>query len=127
MEPDRKTLEIEVTAEHGERNSIFFTTLELPAIRGQIQDALQRLRTADQPEQHLDVSIRRCPLLPELIGIPLEAPTLWELNFFAMKPLEICHKASLKKTISLTFPFSRKKPCGKNTDAIFYTGVVRCR
>lgn len=85
MEPDRKTLEIEVTAEHGERNSIFFTTLELPAIRGQIQDALQRLRTADLPEQHLDVSIRRCPLLPELIGIPLEAPTLWELNFFAKR------------------------------------------
>ena len=85
MEPDRETLQIEVVAENADRSGVYFTVLDLPAMGGRIQDALQRLRSTATPERPFDVSIRESPKLPELAGITLIAPTLPELNFFARR------------------------------------------
>ena len=34
MEPDRETLQIEVVAENADRSGVYFTVLDLPAMRG---------------------------------------------------------------------------------------------
>lgn len=85
MEPDRKTLQLEVVAENADRSGVYFTVLDLPAMGGRMQDALQRLRTTENPERPLDVSIRESHKFPELTDIILIAPTLPELNFFARR------------------------------------------
>lgn len=85
MESDRKTLQIEVVTENADQSGVYFTVLDLPAMRGRIWDALQRLRATANPDRQLDISIRKCPLLPELTGIPVMASSLWELNFFAKR------------------------------------------
>lgn len=85
MEPDRETLQIEAVAENADRSGVYFTVLDLPAMGGRIQDALQRLRATANPDRSFDVSVRESPKLPELVDIPLLAPTLPELNFFARR------------------------------------------
>lgn len=85
MEPDRKTLQIEVVAENADRSGVYFTVLDLPAMRGRIQDALQRLRATENPVSPFNVSIRESPKLPELTGFTLIAHSLSELNFFARR------------------------------------------
>ena len=83
MEPDRETLQIEVVTENADRSGVYFTVLDLPAMGGRIQDALQRLRATENPAPSFNVSIRESPKLPELADTILIAPTLPELNFFA--------------------------------------------
>ena len=61
MESHRKTLQLEMVTENADGTGVYFAVTELPAMKGQIQDALQRLRTADQAERFRDVSIRECP------------------------------------------------------------------
>ena len=85
MEPDRETLQIEVVAENADRSGVYFTALDLPAMGGRIQDALQRLRATENPAPSFNVSIRESPKLPELADTILIAPTLPELNFFARR------------------------------------------
>lgn len=94
MESHRKTLQLEMVTENADGTGVYFAVTELPAMKGQIQDALQRLRTADQAERFRDVSIRECPLLPELTDVSVLAPTLKELNFFAQR-LETLPKEDL--------------------------------
>lgn len=64
MEPDRETLQIEVVAENADRSGVYFTVLDLPAMGGRIQDALQRLRSTATPERPFDVSIPGKPEAP---------------------------------------------------------------
>ena len=85
MESDRKTLQIEVVTENADQSGVYFTALDLPAMGGRIQDALQRLRATENPAPSFNVSIRESPKLPELADTILIAPTLPELNFFARR------------------------------------------
>lgn len=85
MEPDKKTLQIEVVTENADQSGVYFTVLDLPAMGGRIQDALQRLRATENPAPSFNVSIRESPKLPELADTILLAPTLPELNFFARR------------------------------------------
>ena len=85
MESDRKTLQIEVVTENADQSGVYFTALDLPAMGGRIQDALQRLRATENPAPSFNVSNRESPKLPELADTILIAPTLPELNFFARR------------------------------------------
>lgn len=85
MESNTKILQIEIVTENADHSGVYFTILDLPAMRGQIQDALQRLRATAYPDCPLDVSIREIPKFPELAGITLITPTLPELDFFARR------------------------------------------
>ena len=71
---------IELSAQSPSGN-LLYTTLELPATRGEITDAAHRLRNLPVSE----IVITDSDALPELADTRLEAPTVDELNFFASR------------------------------------------
>ena len=71
---------IELSAQSPSGN-LLYTTLELPATRGEITDAAHRLRNLPVSE----IVITDSDALPELADTRLDAPTVDELNFFASR------------------------------------------
>ena len=71
---------IELSAQSPSGN-LLYTTLELPATRGEITDAAHRLRNLPVSE----IVITGSDALPELADTRLDAPTVDELNFFASR------------------------------------------
>jgi hypothetical protein len=71
---------IELSAQSPSGN-LLYTTLELPAARGEITDAAHRLRNLPVSE----IVITGSDALPELADTRLDAPTVDELNFFASR------------------------------------------
>ena len=71
---------IELSAQSPSGN-LLYTTLELPATRGEITDAAHRLRNLPVSE----IVITGSDALPELVDTRLDAPTVDELNFFASR------------------------------------------
>ena len=71
---------IELSAQSPSGN-LLYTTLELPATRGEITDAAHRLRNLSVSE----IVITGSDALPELADTRLDAPTVDELNFFASR------------------------------------------
>ena len=71
---------IELSAQSPSGN-LLYTTLELPATRGESTDAAHRLRNLPVRE----IVITGSDALPELADTRLDAPTVDELNFFASR------------------------------------------
>ena len=74
----KTTIELSVQSPSG---NLLYTTLELPATRGEITDAAHRLRNLPVSE----IVITGSDALPELADTRLDAPTVDELNFFASR------------------------------------------
>ena len=74
----RTTIELSAQSPSG---NLLYTTLELPATRGEITDAAHRLRNLPVSE----IVITGSDALPELADTRLDAPTVDELNFFASR------------------------------------------
>lgn len=62
----------------------YSATLGMPAEDYEICDALQKVRSASRG-QGMEASIFACRAFPALTGLRLDAPTLDELNFFALR------------------------------------------
>lgn len=75
--------QIELSAE-GPSGGWHSATLGMPAEDYEICDALQKVRSASRG-QGMEASILECRAFPALTGLCLDAPTLDELNFFALR------------------------------------------
>lgn len=74
----KTTIELSAQTPSG---SLLYTTLELPATRGEIRDAAHRLRNLPVSE----IIVTESDALPHLVDTRLDAPTIDELNFFASR------------------------------------------
>lgn len=80
-----KQITIEMVNEYPGRDDFYYADLELPAEEYEIRDALQRARDFGQMDGYREISILNCDLLPALVGVRMDSPTLDELNFFAKR------------------------------------------
>ncbi len=80
-----KQMTIEMVMEYPGQEQYYYADLELPAMEYEIRDALQRARDFGQMDGYQEVSVLNCDLLPALVGVRLDSPTLDELNFFAKR------------------------------------------
>lgn len=80
-----KQMTIEMVTEYPGQEQYYYADLELPAMEYEIRDALQRARDFGQMDGYQEVSVLNCDLLPVLVGVRLDSPTLDELNFFAKR------------------------------------------
>ena len=80
-----KQITIEMVNEYPGRDGFYYADLELPAEEYEIRDALQRARDFGQMDGYREISILNCDLLPALVGVRMDSPTLDELNFFAKR------------------------------------------
>ena len=78
-----KTLKIELCNEKKLSNEHFYSSVWLPAKDYEIMDAYHKVRIVTEPNAGTDIRIESCSILPELVGIRLDSPTMYELNFFA--------------------------------------------
>ncbi len=80
-----KQMTIEMVNEYPGQEQYYYADLELPATEYEIRDALQRARDFGQMDGYQEVSVLNCNLLPALVGVRMDSPTLDELNFFAKR------------------------------------------
>lgn len=80
-----KQMTIEMVNEYPGQEQYYYADLELPAMEYEIRDALQRARDFGQTDGYREVSVLNCDLLPALVGVRLDSPTLDEMNFFAKR------------------------------------------
>lgn len=80
-----KQMTIEMVNEYPGQDQYYYADLELPAMEYEIRDALQRARDFGQTDGYREVSVLNCDLLPALVGVRLDSPTLDEMNFFAKR------------------------------------------
>lgn len=76
---------VELVNDRPNLDGYYYASLELPAEDYEIRDALQKLRAVGREDKYQDVSILGCGILPELMDVRLDSPTLDELNFFAKR------------------------------------------
>ena len=81
----KKQMTVELVNDRPDLDGYYYASLELPAEEHEIRDALQKLRAIGREDEYQDVSILNCGLLPELLDVRLDSPTLDELNFFAKR------------------------------------------
>ena len=81
----KKQMTVELVNERPGFDGYYYASLELPAEDYEMRDALQKLRAVDREDEYQDVSVLNCELLPELVDVRLDSPTLDELNFFAKR------------------------------------------
>ena len=80
-----KTIKIELCTEKKYGREHFYSSVWLPAKDYEIMDAYHKARITTEPDADVDIRIESCPLLPELVGIRLDCPTMDELNFLARR------------------------------------------
>ena len=80
-----KTIKIELCTEKKNSTEHFYSSVWLPAKDYGIMDAYHKVRITTEPDVDMDVRIKSCPLLSELVGIRLDSPTMEELNFLARR------------------------------------------
>ena len=80
---DKRVLTICLSTEN-HHGGYFYADLSLPAKGYEILDAYQKLRCSSRDDDPL-VSELRCEILPELSEVRLDAPTIKELDFFALR------------------------------------------
>lgn len=76
---------IEMVNEYPGRDGFYYADLSLPAEDYAVRDALQRSRDFGQMDGFREISVLNCELLPALVGIRMDSPTLDEWNFFAKR------------------------------------------
>ena len=76
---------VELVNDRPDLDGYYYASLELPAEEHEIRDALQKLRAVGREDEYQAVSVLNCELLPELVDVRLDSPTLDELNFFAKR------------------------------------------
>lgn len=106
-------MENKITVELSAENpvgSYFYAELDLPATKGELQDAVHKLRNID----YSDVTILNCIAIPELSDIRLDAPTIEELNFFAERVGEL----SEEEITALNGVFNYRKESGMYDDLL---------
>lgn len=85
MSYKRKIMSLDLSAEKPDARGYYYTELLLPAEDYEIRDAIQQLRAIGR-EDSVWISVFECSeLLPALVGVRLDSPTLDELNFFAKR------------------------------------------
>lgn len=85
MSYKRKIMSLDLSAERPDARGYYYTELLLPAEDYEIRDAIQQLRAIGR-EDSVWISVFECSeLLPALVGVRLDSPTLDELNFFAKR------------------------------------------
>lgn len=80
-----KTIRLELSADNRIFENRYHTVLDLPAKDYEIHDALQKIRAEDLPGHAVFISVLACHILPELMDMRLDAPTLEELNFLSAR------------------------------------------
>ena len=81
----KKTMKIEMAAGGCCWNEIFYAMLALPAMPHEIQDARHKLRITPGMDTNLRMEICSCEILPELVDVRLDSPSIEEMNFFAQR------------------------------------------
>ena len=80
-----KQMRIELASEYPGGGGYYYASLELPAEEYEIRDALQKIRAVGRENVSPEISVLECGLLPELLDVRLDSPTLDEMNFFAKR------------------------------------------
>lgn len=80
-----KQMRIELANEYPGGDGYYYASLELPAEEYEIRDALQKIRAVGRENVSPEISVLECGLLPELLDVRLDSPTLDEMNFFAKR------------------------------------------
>lgn len=80
-----KQMRIELASEYPGGDGYYYASLELPAEEYEIRDALQKIRAVGRENVSPEISVLECGLLPELLDVRLDSPTLDEMNFFAKR------------------------------------------
>ena len=80
-----KQMRIELANEYPGGDGYYYASLELPAEEYEIRDALQKIRAVGRENVSPEISGLECGLLPELLDVRLDSPTLDEMNFFAKR------------------------------------------
>ena len=78
-------MRIELANEYPGGDGYYYASLELPAEEYEIRDALQKIRAVGRENVSPEISVLECGLLPELLDVRLDSPTLDEMNFFAKR------------------------------------------
>lgn len=81
-----KQMRIELASEYPRGGRYYYASLELPAEEYEIRDALQKIRAVGRENVSPEISVLECGLLPELLDVRLDSPTLDEMNFFGKTP-----------------------------------------
>lgn len=76
-----KQMRIELANEYPGGDGYYYASLELPAEEYEIRDALQKIRAVGRENVSPEISVLECGLLPELLDVRLDSPTLDEMNF----------------------------------------------
>ena len=80
-----KQMRIGLASEYPGGGGYYYASLELPAEEYEIRDALQKIRAVGRENVSPEISVLECGLLPELLDVRLDSPTLDEMNFFAKR------------------------------------------
>lgn len=111
-------MKIELYNRHPKYNEYFYTELEMPATRYVIHDALQRLRFFEGNE--LEFNISECREVPEIKGISIDRPSIFDLNHFARR-LESMEEYQRK---ALRAVFIRRQNEGMYQDGIMMGELI---
>lgn len=78
----KKQMKLQIAAENPNSIDWFYSDIELPAERYEIEDALQRARIGSE-DTYREYTVYECDTLPMIDGQRLDSPSIEELNFFA--------------------------------------------
>lgn len=117
-----KQMTIEMVTEYPGREQYYYADLELPAAEYEIRDALQRARDFGQMDGYQQVSVLNCELLPALVRVRLDSPTLDELNFFAKR----LDSLSFEERLAFRAVIPRIIPVDNEDEIISVKDLINC-
>ena len=79
----QKVMTVELCTVSADARTYYVAELMLPAQGHEIRDALQQVRFPEVSNTFHEISVLSCPVLPQLVGLRLDAPTVQELAYFA--------------------------------------------
>lgn len=79
----QKVMAVELCTVSADARTYYVAELLLPAQGHEIRDALQKVRFPEVSNTFHEISILSCPVLPQLVGLRLDTPTVQELAYFA--------------------------------------------
>ncbi len=80
------TITLEASLDQPTANGRYlYSTLNLPASHYEILDFTQKMRAAGRMDHDFEFSVIDCPALPGFTDTRLDAPTIGELNAFALR------------------------------------------